>query len=262
MNKKIYALAALAAVALPAWAAEVYSSNIVGYQKVALQPGYNLVGVQFTKVGGEALDLSDAFILDESYAGYDEDYEFSSTLRVWNTDAQTYVTYGWAGTSGTDVDNDASLDNTWTDLEAYAVEDSLPKAQGIWIRAEKAGTALVSGEVMTNSLVVALEPGFNLVANPYPRAVKVTNFGKLDAGYAGYDEDYNFKTTLRKWSTTAQTYVNYGWAGTSGSEIDDDASLDNTWTDLEAYATDDEIQPGEGVWIRAEKAGSITFSFE
>ena len=235
----------------------------MGYQKVALQPGYNLVGVQFSQVGGESLDLTNAIIMDDSYAGYDDDYKFKTTLRVWDTTKQIYDTYGWAGTSGTDIDDDPSLDNTWTDLEAYAVEgESLDVSQGIWIRAEKAGTALVAGEVKTDSVVVPLVAGFNLVANPYPKAVRVTNFGIMDSTYAGYDDDYKFATTLRKWDPTKQIYDTFGWAGTSGTDIDDDPSLDNTWTDLEAYETNEMIQPGEGVWIRAEKAGNITFSFE
>ncbi len=250
-------------VIVPADAAEVVSSNIVGYQKVNLVPGYNLVGIQFSQVGGGSLDLSKAVTMDSTYAGYDDDYKFKTTLRVWNTSKQIYDTYGWAGTSGTDVDDDPTLDNTWTDLEAYAVDgESLDASQGIWIRAEKAGTALVAGEVSTNTVVVPLVAGFNLVANPFPKAVKVTNFGVMDSSYAGYDDDYKFKTTLRKWNPAKQIYDTYGWAGTSGTDVDDDPSLDNTWTDLEAYATDEMIQPGEGVWIRAEKAGNITFSFE
>ena len=246
----------------PAWGAEVVSSNIVGYNKVSLTPGYNLLGIQFSQVGGASLDLSDAVILDETYGGYDSNYDFKSTLRVWDPSTEKYITYGWAGTSGTTVDNDPSLDNTWTDLEAYAVEgEDLDVTQGIWIRAEKVGTALVAGEVSTDDVEISLVPGFNLVANPYPMSVKVTNFGVLDETYGGYDSNYDFKSTLRKWDPATEKYMTFGWAGTSGTAVDNDPSLDNTWTDLEAYATDVTIAPGEGVWIRAEKAGKIKFTF-
>lgn len=257
MKRTLTLLAILAAIG-PAWGAEVVSSNIVGYNKITLHEGYNLLGIQFSQIGGDSLDLSDAVKLDDSFAGYNNDYDFMSTLRVWN--GSEYITYGWAGTSGTDVDDDPSLDNTWTDLEAYAVEGKvLDVAQGIWIRAEKNGTALIAGEVSTEEFELTLDPGFNLVANPYPMTVRVTNFGLLDNSFAGYDNDYNFKSTLRKWN--GSEYVTFGWAGTSGTDVDDDPSLDNTWTDLEAYETDATIAPGEGVWIKAEKSGKITFTF-
>ena len=230
----------------------------MGYQKIALSAGYNLVGIQFSQIGGDSLNLSTAVLLDSGYAGYDDDYNFSTTLRVWN--GSEYVTYGWAGTSGTDVDNDPTLDNTWTDLEAYEVEgETLDTAQGIWIRAAKAGTALVAGEVTTTSVTLNLIAGPNLIASPYPTTVKVTDFGILDSSFSGYDADYNFKTRLRKWNGTE--YIAFGWAGTSGTVIDEDPSLDNTWTDLEAYETAETIAPGEGVWILSEKAGTITFTF-
>lgn len=234
------------------------SSNIVGYNKISLSEGYNLVGIQFSQIGGDSLDLSDAVIMDKAYAGYDSNYKFKSTLRVWN--GSEYATYGWAGTSGTIVDNDSDLDNTWTDLEAYAVDgEVLDVAQGIWIRAEKDGTALIMGEVSTNDVELALAEGYNLVANPFPMTVRITNFGVLDNTYNGYDSNYKFKNTLRKW--TGSEYATFGWAGTSGTIVDNDSDLDNTWTDLEAYETTETIAPGEGVWINAEKAGTIKFTF-
>ena len=90
------------------------SSNIVGYQKVTLSKGWNMVGVQFVRVGGDVKNLTDCFVLDDTFAGYDDDYKFSTQMRIWNGDG--YDFYGWAGSSGTDVDDDPSLDYTWTDL--------------------------------------------------------------------------------------------------------------------------------------------------
>ena len=77
----------------PAWGAEVVSSNIVGYNKITLAPGYNLLGIQFSQIGGASLDLSDAVILDETYGGYDSNYDFKSTLRVWDPTTEKYITY-------------------------------------------------------------------------------------------------------------------------------------------------------------------------
>ena len=136
---------ALLAVALatclgyvPAQAAEVVSSNIVGYNKITLTEGYNLVGAQFVQVGGDNRDLSTSFVLDETFAGYDSKYKFKTRLQVWN--GIGYDTYGWAGDSGTEVDDDPSLDYTWTDLGAEAVDDKIPIGAAVWIIAEKAGT--------------------------------------------------------------------------------------------------------------------------
>jgi hypothetical protein len=62
---------------------------------------------------------------------------------------------------------------------------------------------------------------------------------------------------MRIW--TGSGYEFYGWAGTSGTDVDGDSSLDNTWTDMDAYAVEGKIKAGEAVWIIAEKAGTMTF---
>ena len=97
----------------PAWGAEVVSSNIVGYEKVNLVAGYNLVAPQFALVGANSLtrDISTVGILDSTMAGYDADYVTANDMLVWDAASKSYTTYGWAGTSGTDIDNDPSYDN-------------------------------------------------------------------------------------------------------------------------------------------------------
>ena len=230
----------------------------MGYEKVNLNPGYNMVGVQFVDVGGSVKDLATAITLDSGFKGYDDGYDFFSRMQVWNGNGYDY--YGWAGTSGTDVDEDPSLDYTWTDMAAEAIEDDpgIPAFGGVWINAEKSGTALVSGEVLTSDVTVNLVEGFNMVCNPFPCAVPVSTFGILDSSYKGYDDGYDFFTRMQVWNGNGYTF--YGWAGTSGTDVDEDPSLDNTWTDMAAEKTDAVIPAGAAVWIRAEKAGTIKFT--
>ena len=66
-------------------------SNVVGYQKIALSEGFNLVGLQFTKIGGTAKDLSTFSVLDETFDGYDDDYKFTSRLRTWDKTNQARI---------------------------------------------------------------------------------------------------------------------------------------------------------------------------
>ena len=215
-----------------------------------------MIGVQFSDIGGAEKSLTNVFKLDETFAGYDDDYKFSTQMRIWVGNGYAY--YGWAGSSGTDVDGDPSLDNTWTDLEAYAVEgEYMAPASGAWIIAEKAGTLTASGEVSLKDITIELNEGYNIVCNPFPCEVSITDFGVLDSSFAGYNDDYKFSTQMRVW--VGNGYAYYGWAGSSGTDVDGDPSLDNTWTDLEAYAVDGKIKAGEAVWIIAEKAGTITF---
>ncbi len=238
--------------------AEVTSSNTVGYQKLNLAAGYNMIGVPFKEVAtdGATKSITEIGKLSSGFAGYDDNYDFTTRMEVWN--GTGYDFYGWAGTSGTDVDGDASLDNTWTDLDAEPVSETLQVGEGFWVKAANTGTITLAGEVVTTNVTVSLMSGYNIVANPYPCDLKVTNFGRLDNSFAGYDDNYDFTTRMEVWNGTG--YAFYGWAGTSGTDVDGDASLDYTWTDLDAEPVDTVIPAGSSVWIKADHSGTITFT--
>ena len=251
----------------PAFGAEVVSSNIVGYHKINLVKGFNMIAPQFVDVGATTLtrDISTIGVLDDSMAGYDTDYAYATDLMMWDSSKQDYVYYGWAGTSPGDIDDMAELNNTWLDQLTEETTDTVDVGQGFWVKAGTAGTMTISGEVPSENnipaggLVVNLVQGFNMVANPYPMAVPVSTFGQLDAAMSGYDTDYVYATDLMMWDSSKQDYVYYGWAGTSPGDIDDMAELNNTWLDQLTEETSDTIPAGACVWIKAEKAGTITF---
>ena len=119
----------------PAWAAEVVSSNVVGYNKVTLTSGYNMLGSNFKLVGGEngtLTEVLDATALD----GLDVDSgEFSAEILIW--DGVGYDTYGWAGVVG-----DASMDNKWVDEGSWDAVDNvfLEIGKGCWIKSSADAT--------------------------------------------------------------------------------------------------------------------------
>ncbi len=268
-------LKAGATAVAPAWGAEVVSSNIVGYHKINLVKGLNMVAPQFVFVGANSLtrDISTIGTLADAnggpMAGYDEDYAYATDLLVWDSVAQDYTYYGWAGTSPEEIDDMPALNNTWLDQGTEETDDTIDLGQGFWIKTTTAGTMTISGEVASDrnipsgGLVVNLVAGLNMVANPYPMEVPVSTFGMLTDSNGGpmdgYDEDYSYAVDLIVWDPARQDYSYYGWAGTSPEEIDDMPALNNTWLDQGTEETDDKIAQGAAVWIKTGKAGKITF---
>ena len=216
-----------------------------------------MVGVQFVQVGGTALDLAEVGKLDANAAGFTEDGDFVSEMRVWNGVGYDY--YGWSGSSGTDVLDNPDLDNKWVNLD-LEIEDgeTSDKATGFWIRTSDATAITISGEVPTGATTeVPIVAGFNMIANPYPADVVISDFGTLDNSFAGFTEDGDFITEMRVWNGVGYDY--YGWSGTSGSDVLDNSALDNKWVNLDLEAVSAKIPIGNAVWIKAEKNGTITF---
>ena len=135
----------------------------------------------------------------------------------------------------------------------------MDKSAAAWIIADGAGTMTVSGEVPSEATVtVPLTAGFNMVANPYPAKVPVSEFGVLDASFAGFNEEGDYATFMKIWD--GANYATYGWSGSSGTDVLDDPSLDNKWLNKDLEEVDKDVDFGIGVWIIAEKAGNITFT--
>lgn len=218
-----------------------------------------MVGVQFQQVGGDDLELATVGTMDASTAGFDEDQNFAAGLQIWNGNG--YNNYGWSGTSGTDLLETPALDNQWLDANSLEPVDlTEAPSSGFWIKMANAGTITISGEVPSEATVdVSIVKGYNIVANPYPGSIAIGKWGTPAASFAGFDEDQNFALTMQVWNGNG--YANYGWSGTSGTDLLETPSLDNQWLDansLEPVAT--EIPFGTAVWIKADAAGTITFS--
>ena len=232
----------------------------MGYQKVSLDAGYNMIGMQFVEVGSaDAKALSTAATLDSSMAGFDDEGTYATELMVWKNN--NYTTYGWSGSSGTDVLEDSSFDNKWLNNDLEETDDELDAPDAVWIKAATAGTVTVCGQVPSESTVtVPLAAGYNMVANPFPKTVKVADFGVLSANLIGFDDEGTYATEMMVWKNG--NYTTYGWSGTSGTDVLEDSSLDNKWLNNDLEETDDTVDFGHGVWIKAATAGSITFTAE
>ena len=227
-----------------------------------------MIGVQFKTVCGADKDIATIGTLDSSMEGFDEDGNYASSMMIWNPTTQNYSTYGWTGSSGTDILEDSDYDNIWSgyfDPENVPT-GKLPETGAFWVKAGAAGTILLMGEVPTTNVTVSLTAGYNMVAHPLPKDVPVATFGTLDASMAGFDEDGNYATSMMVWNPTTQNYSTYGWTGSSGTDILEDSDYDNVWSgyfDPEAVPAASIVVPaGSGVWIKAGSAGSITFSVE
>lgn len=280
MKKTLTLLAILAAIG-PAWGADVVSSNIVGYNKVTLNEGLNLLSAQFVPVGADgSLSLEDITSLTGE-ASFDEDFAAQTTLRFFTGSGYEY--YGWSGNLTTEnpdlaealadeqeLDDASVLNNKWLDSSYEIASDPVDIGSGFWLYAKTAsGVFTVSGEVPGDDPVTAnLVAGLNLVSYPWPMACDLSKI--TVSGQPSYDEDFSPQTTIRVF--TGSGYEYYGWSGNLTAENPDlaealaeeqelaDASvLNNKWLDSSYEIVKTPIEIGKGFWIYAANAGKVTY---
>ena len=248
----------------PAWAAEVVSSNIVGYNKVTLQKGLNLVGSQFLNIGAGVQDIQDISAAN-TLPGISDAGVFQTTLRVWTGNG--YTTYGWSDADDGDVEVDGE---TWPESNSKwlnygmseIVERDMPTGEGFWIKTDEAATITFAGEVPEgDSQEVEVVSGLNLISNPFPAMLNIQKIQSDDL--AGISDAGAFQSTIRVW--TGNGYTTYGWSDADDGDVEVDGE---TWPESNSKwlnygmseIVDVNIPIGAGFWLQTNGKATLTIS--
>jgi hypothetical protein len=232
--KKTFIALALAASVAPAWAAEVVSSNIVGYNKVTVPAGLTIVGQQFVAVGGE--DQSIQQITGEGLADAGQDM-----IQVWN--GSSYDEYYYY-TEDDDINGDGTA--AWGNLDWEPVDITLPAGTGMWASTQNESVLVFSGQVGSHS-TISFQPGLNLVTQALPMDIDIqdiTGEGLADAG----------QDMIQVWN--GSSYDEYYYY-----TEDDDINGDGTaaWGNLDWEPVSVTLKAGFGFWLSTQGSGTLTF---
>ena len=242
-----------------AWAAEVYSANTVGYTKVTVNSGLNLLGSSFVQVGtGEALDINDA-IKVSGLPGLNETMErFLTTVLAWT--GTSYDTYGFITEEEAIANEWPEASNKWllgdfTDIAAVPV----PAGDGFWVQTTGTGTITLVGQVPAAATTdVTINPGLNLISCPYAKEINIQDV-KVN-GLPGLNETMDrFVTTILLWTGTS--YDTYGYLTEEEAVANEWSEAADKWLlgDMTDIA-DVTIPAGAGFWIQTTGTGSVTFT--
>ena len=244
---------------MPAWGAEVVSSNIVGYQRLDIPAnGYALLANPFVEVGTGSTDpvgyaINGMFTddVDNSTAG--NTAVAGDQIQVWDATRQGYDNYFFSSrvTTGT----------AWATVAAprAAANVTFDFGDGFWYlnRASDSYTLTVSGEVSQKEVEVTLAPGYTLVCNPFPVDLPLNN-ENIDWAAAGATAGNTAVAgdQIQLWDIDRQGYDNYFFSGrvTTGA----------AWATVAAprVATDAVIPAGQGFWYLNRGAESFTITLK
>ena len=222
-----------------ACAEEVYSSNIVGYQKVQLQPGFNFVAPQFVAVGGDSIDLQ-SVRLDVA----DEDVSYVDNVQILDDGGATIAAYAWLPAADTaSGEKSGWVDNDTGDLAEVEVNNGL----SVLIEANDDSTVTISGEVPTDTATITSVAGFNWIGNSSPKPIDIQDI-QIDIA----DEDVTYVENIQILDDGGATIAAYAWLPAADTASGEKSGwVDNDTGDL-AEVT---LQPGQGVLLETQDAG-------
>lgn len=255
--KKLLTCAALLAVCAPAFTAEVESSNIVGYQKIALNANkMDILGQSFQTIGSEATSVQSIGV-DGNFSE-----EGSDWIMVWDDETRTYTRLYYWGDSVDGVFADdsyaTSLGAGWGDPDQIVVSASVNPGRGFWAQAENGGSLVISGEVPSSGEVITSANKMKLVANPYPVATDVQTIG-VSGDFSEEGSDW-----IMVWDDETRTYTRlYYWGDSVEGVFTDDSyatTLGAGWGDPNQIVVNYTIPAGRGFWVNSELGGSLVFA--
>lgn len=250
----------------PAQAADVVSSNIVGYQKVTLTEKLTLLGTQFVQVGGSTKDIQELLNSDNNLPGLDEEAEFQSKLLVWEDGG--YTTYGWYSAKDGEEQEWPEAASKWVlnDQSDLAKVD-FSVGTGFWLMTPGVGSpsVTISGEVPSSDSISISIPNakegseaLTLISNPYPKSINIQDI-QLGETFPGLDAEAEFQTKLLIWEDGG--YTTFGWYSAQDGEEQEWAEAASKWVlnDQSDLATT-QIEIGQGFWIISTGKGTLTFT--
>ena len=224
--------------------AEVTSSNTVGYQKVQLTPGFNMISPAFNEIGGDIKAIKNIFQEKTGWVAADTDAE-ADYIYIWHNGGYAYTYF---------VSTDADENGAWANGEDSYTEtdDQLPENVGFWLyNRGSARTVNLAGEVPTDDAVISIIPGFTMVSNPFAAPIPVKSIVATSGEFVGADTD-------------AEADYIYIWRNGGYDTtyfVSTDADENGAWANGEdSYTeTEDTIAPGEAFWFyRRGSAMTIT----
>jgi len=217
--KKLVLTAAVLGFAASIASAQVYSQNIVGYSKKSLiAEKFEIISAQFLASETNGISLGNAL----------SGIEDQDQVLFWNGAGYDVYTY-WAGYG-------------WYDASATVESDDvlIPQGSSVWVKSSAGSDLTVAGEVTSaDSVTNTLSAGFNMVASPYPVAMKLSDLpvnalSDQDQAIiwngAGYDS-YTY-------------WAGYGWYDASATVESDDVT----------------VPVGGGFWLSSAAGGQIVFN--
>jgi len=213
----------IAAGAAMAQSGEVYSLNIVGFQKVTrASGGMTMVSTPFWKATPPVQEVVGTQLVGGKNSGV------ADNILVWNKTNQTYATY-WLNNSG-----------VWSDMSGLpATNAMLTPDMGFWVRNRRTSnqTVVVSGDVTDDAVVTnVLFSGMNLVSYPFSTDIDI-NLSGLTNGKSGKNSAGADNISI--WNAVTQSYGTY-WLNNS-----------RQWCDLGGTPVSGvKVGSGVGFWYR------------
>ena len=148
---------------------------MVGYQTITINPGFNLISLNFEPMTEDGeIDIQD-LIQDKDSLVAGNGSASSDQIQIW--DGEKFALYYYRAYKANNPGK-FTLGPCWVDINNAGVraDVKLNRGLGVWFarpESETAGAITLAGEVGQATKNLPINPGFNMIGSAFPVAVSV-----------------------------------------------------------------------------------------
>ena len=236
-----------------AGAAEEASRNVVGFVRVDLAPGFNLVAYNWD-AGTEdgRVSVQELFATERMTGG--RTAGAADNILFWDAQAQRYVTV-WLYDSGGRF---PAYDGQWIKADGSGLaEQTVGRGDAFWVvnRSDQTVTQYMKGEaVQEDEIERTIPEGYSMFGRAYttPRAVNEMEWSGAQGGRTAGTAD-----NILFWDAEAQRYVTI-WLYDSGGRF---PAYDGQWIKADGSGpAENAFAAGVGAWYVRRGSGALVWS--
>ena len=223
----------------------------MGYQNIAINPGFNMIAFNFQPMDNDQDNISiQDFIGNKADLVAGTTAGTSDQIQVW--DGTKFSTYFYRQYKSNNP-NKFTLGPAWvrTDAPTTVTADTVKRGTGVWFArptTAEAGTITVSGAINAASKTHDILAGFNMISSAFPCDFKL-NDGPIDWAACGAVAGTTAGTSdqIQVWDGSKfSTYFYRQYKSNNPNKF----TLGPAWvrTDAPTTVTPDTIPAGKGFW--------------
>ena len=151
-------------------------SSIVGYQSITINPGFNLISLNFEPIDGTPVDIQDLIQNKEALVA-GNGAAVADQIQIW--DGTKFTIYYYRAYKSNNPGK-FTLGPCWVDGNNASVKATVPvtRGMGVWFarpESSAAGEITLTGSVGKETKNLQINPGFNMIGSAFPCDVSVNS---------------------------------------------------------------------------------------
>ena len=222
----------------------------MGYLSKDLGEGFISASPSFVSIGVDGFNLSDLKV-----EGVEESDDYLVEIQMLDENGIPGQFFDWHHGSSGRYRNDGWYEDDDTRVDGDDYEVTFTKGQGLYFSSVAGAKIVSSGQVLQENVVVDLQDGFTMTANPYPCTIGLSTVEVLDV-----EESDDYLVEIQMLDENGIPNLFFDWHHGSSGRYRNDGWYEDDDTRVDGDDYEYDVFPGQSLYISGVNGAKIKFN--